>query len=732
MAMRKRRGAAAVVLAVAFAVLLPILAVSGATINLVWLVDESNSIVADQWGPDSLDFEIDGLIGALDDVVIPYAAAGNTVRMAVIGFGTDVHDRLAVLTDISAPGGRDAVVAALEAIRADPDAGMTYMAGAINRARQILNGGPSGRGVVNLVTDGQPTYPSSASDAATALKDAGHELWPLGVTPGADTAFLASIAGPAPAHSFYVADFADFEDAEEEKLGEILPLDEPKISLIKTGTLDMTVVAPVDQVDVGDQITYAFTVENTGDVALTNVTVSDPKITVVGGPIASLAVGASDTTTFTGTYTLTQDDLDAGRVDNTATATGEAGGDDVTDDDGDTVDLPEGPPEPDEPSISLIKNGTLDKTVVEPDDYADVGDRITYTFMVENTGDVALSDVTVVDSKVTVVGGPIASLAVGAVDTTTFSATYTVTQADLDAGHVVNTATATGTPPEGSDVTDDDTDSVSLPLAPEEESDVSWWFCGEHEEVCGSCPEDFCETADHWSVELATYVEDDWDYYELSAARRFIVDDVTNFKFDYRLIEPYPDPQADSGPSGAFWLLDSETGNYYLAISAAAPVQTGSCATFDADGVNWWWGPADLTGDKIDPDSLVNMAPAAGDTFAAMQGAMSGYDVQAALVLMGVVGRTEGSSNGASAVDPGQAVVDNVVLQWTTGGDDYGGTYHLERPWPTIVGFDDWTQSPLPGPEDPPREFERWCKCEHCLDVDDQNLWSLVNESDFD
>jgi len=46
-------------------------------------------------------------------------------------------------------------------------------------------------------------------------------------------------------------------------------------------------------------------VTNTGNVTLHNVTVTDAKVTVVGGPLASLAPGASDSTTFTGTYTLT-------------------------------------------------------------------------------------------------------------------------------------------------------------------------------------------------------------------------------------------------------------------------------------------------------------------------------------------------------------------------------------------------------------------------------------------
>ncbi|MDD2528335.1 MAG: InlB B-repeat-containing protein, partial [Lentimicrobiaceae bacterium] len=91
------------------------------------------------------------------------------------------------------------------------------------------------------------------------------------------------------------------------------------ISLTKTGVFND--LNSNGKADVGETITYTFTVTNGGFIPLTNITITDLKITVNGGPI-TLAAGATSTSDFTGTYTLVQADLDAGKVDNTATVTG--------------------------------------------------------------------------------------------------------------------------------------------------------------------------------------------------------------------------------------------------------------------------------------------------------------------------------------------------------------------------------------------------------------------------
>ena len=227
---------------------------------------------------------------------------------------------------------------------------------------------------------------------------------------------------------------------------------EPSIAIIKVGEVN-------DDdgdgcADVGETISYVFVVANTGNVTLSNVSVTDPLVAVTGGPI-TLAPGAQDATTFTALYTITQADIDAGFVENQATATGETpGGTEVTDLSDDNSLLEDDPTITalcQSPAIALIKVGV--PADEDGNGCADLGETIVYSFSVTNSGNVPLTNVTVVDPLVSVVGGPI-SLAVGATDSTTFTAVYTITQQDVDNGSVINQATAEGTAVNGDVVTD--------------------------------------------------------------------------------------------------------------------------------------------------------------------------------------------------------------------------------------------------------------------------------------
>ncbi|MFA8444088.1 SdrD B-like domain-containing protein [Yoonia sp.] len=228
----------------------------------------------------------------------------------------------------------------------------------------------------------------------------------------------------------------------------------PSIALVKTAELP---VLP-RQLEENDDITYTFTVTNTGDLTLTGIEVRDVMISDdVIGTIAVLAPGASDS--VTATYPITQDDLDAGEVVNTATAIGtDPFGREPTDDSGTEVDNDT------DTTTSLTREPAIDlqKTAVISGDQmpTQVGDVITYTFTITNIGNVTLTDVTLTDDLEGLVFlnapiDPIPSLAPGASDATTYRATYTVDEDDiLVAGQVVNQALVSGTPPEGDDVED--------------------------------------------------------------------------------------------------------------------------------------------------------------------------------------------------------------------------------------------------------------------------------------
>ena len=228
----------------------------------------------------------------------------------------------------------------------------------------------------------------------------------------------------------------------------------PAIALIKTSDISGLSNPPVPT----EEITYAFEVVNTGNVTLTGVTLTDilPGIALSGGPIASLAPGASDTTTFTATYAIDQTDIDLGEVVNQATVTGtDPYGDTVTDDSGTTTgdDTPLTTLLAQGPAIALVK--AFDASLLGAPPQA--GDVISYTFEVTNTGNVTLTNVTLTDILPDIVlsGGPVASMAPGDVDATTFTATYALKQADITAGQVTNQATVTGVDPTNAPVTDD-------------------------------------------------------------------------------------------------------------------------------------------------------------------------------------------------------------------------------------------------------------------------------------
>lgn len=92
------------------------------------------------------------------------------------------------------------------------------------------------------------------------------------------------------------------------------------ITVIVESPLDVTsVVTYVDfnadgYTSVGDLIEFEYTVTNNGNAVITDIDadVIAIDLNIIGGPLASLGVGETDTTTFTATHIITQDDINFG------------------------------------------------------------------------------------------------------------------------------------------------------------------------------------------------------------------------------------------------------------------------------------------------------------------------------------------------------------------------------------------------------------------------------------
>ncbi|MBK9462149.1 MAG: DUF11 domain-containing protein [Sphingobacteriales bacterium] len=187
-------------------------------------------------------------------------------------------------------------------------------------------------------------------------------------------------------------------------------------------------------------------------------------------PAGTLLVGES--ATYTATYAITADDITAGFVDNQAMVVVHSTGGSLVDDlsdssnpaDANETGTPSDPAGDDPtntllsaPDISLVKGSSL---ALGADNQATPGDLITYTYVATNTGTVDLTSVALTEQLASFSGtgtlptpsfvsSTMASLSgtllVG--ESATYTATYAITAADINARFVDNQAQAVGTSP---------------------------------------------------------------------------------------------------------------------------------------------------------------------------------------------------------------------------------------------------------------------------------------------
>lgn len=203
---------------------------------------------------------------------------------------------------------------------------------------------------------------------------------------------------------------------------------------------------PTDTFDtIGDVISYNYVVTNAGTeilagpVEVTDIilTVTCPELSTVGNQDNALDPGES--ITCNGSYGLTQAAVDAGFVTNLATAS-VAGGTIVSAQSGTTVHLTPGTPGK---TLGLAKSAN-------PLTYSQAGQTITYTYVISNTGSLAIgpAQFMILDDHINGGSTPFTcgldATTLNSGETLSCTATYTISQQDMGVSSVTNTATASG------------------------------------------------------------------------------------------------------------------------------------------------------------------------------------------------------------------------------------------------------------------------------------------------
>jgi uncharacterized repeat protein (TIGR01451 family) len=186
-----------------------------------------------------------------------------------------------------------------------------------------------------------------------------------------------------------------------------------------------------------------------------SVTISEADFTGTGTPPAATCPTADlaprEQLVCTASYTVTQADVDAGTLTNTAHADGTSPGGTTATSDPSTITLPQAA----NPALTLVKTAA-------PAVITAAGELIHYTYVITNTGNLTLTGVGIAEKAFTGTGATPVPDCPGAPVTllpgqfVTCTAVYPVTGGDLSAKTISNTAAATGVDPGDTTVTSPD------------------------------------------------------------------------------------------------------------------------------------------------------------------------------------------------------------------------------------------------------------------------------------
>ena len=217
----------------------------------------------------------------------------------------------------------------------------------------------------------------------------------------------------------------------------------------------------------GDVVAYSFALANTGNVTVTSVALTDAQcaagtLSLDSGDTAPLGeLNTGETFIYSCEHITTQAEIDAGSVDNTASASGTPVGGTLAPVE-DTLSLPVGAA----PSLTLAKTARP----ITASEYV-IGAMVSYDYLVTNTGNVtitspiSINDNRIAPSDITCPAWPPSSTPTAGLlpgDTYACVGTYEVTSADITLGSVTNVAAAT----DGTTTSPTDSETVPSDASP--------------------------------------------------------------------------------------------------------------------------------------------------------------------------------------------------------------------------------------------------------------------------
>ncbi len=260
---------------------------------------------------------------------------------------------------------------------------------------------------------------------------------------------LGLISGASPAYMWYVVEidpsaengvdyptnkhtYVDYKNINGEEAEKSFPIPEVNIVIPDKPFLKIEKTADKGRFsEVGEVITYTYVVTNSGSIPIEGiVSVNDDILGEITSGTESITLQSGESFTVTATHTVSQEDLDRGFITNKAYA-----------------EVPEVVKSPtDSVTVKAVQNPqlTIEKTA-DRESFSDVGEVITYSYKVTNTGNVTISEpFSLDDDKIgeLAVSEELDSLAPG--ESFTVTAEYKVTEEDMEAGFVKNIVKVTG------------------------------------------------------------------------------------------------------------------------------------------------------------------------------------------------------------------------------------------------------------------------------------------------